>query len=121
MLKIGILGAGHLGKIHLRLAQQSNKYTLVGFFDLNRAHAEELAKEHGYRLFKSAEALIEAVDVVDIVTPTLSHFETAQKALMARKHIFVEKPITYTYAEAETLMTLAEEKGCKGQVGHVER
>lgn len=121
MLKIGVLGAGHLGKIHLRLAQQSEKYELAGFYDLNKAHAENLKKEKGYHLFDSAEELIEAVDVVDIVTPTLSHFEIAKKALEAGKHIFVEKPITYTYEEAETLMKLAEEKGVKGQVGHVER
>lgn len=121
MLKIGILGAGHLGKIHLRLAQQSKRYNLIGFFDLDKKNAELLEKEHGYTLFPSAEELIAAVDVVDIVTPTLSHFKIAKKALEAGKHIFVEKPITYTYQEAETLMKLAEEKGVKGQVGHVER
>lgn len=121
MLKIGVLGAGHLGKIHLRLAQQSEKYELAGFFDLDKTNAESLVNEFGYHLFDSAEALIEAVDVVDIVTPTLSHFKIAKKALEAGKHIFVEKPITYTYEEAETLMKMAQEKGVKGQVGHVER
>ncbi|HLS31386.1 MAG TPA: Gfo/Idh/MocA family oxidoreductase [Flavobacteriaceae bacterium] len=121
MLKIGVLGAGHLGKIHLRLAQQSEKYELAGFFDLDKTNAENLVKEFGYHLFDSAEELIAAVDVVDIVTPTLSHFEIAKKALEAGKHIFVEKPITYTYEEAETLMKMAQEKGVKGQVGHVER
>lgn len=121
MLKIGVLGAGHLGKIHLRLAQQSEKYELAGFFDLDKTNAEKLSREFGYHLFNSTEELIDAVDVVDIVTPTLSHFKIAKKALEAGKHIFVEKPITYTYEEAETLMHLAREKGVKGQVGHVER
>src|SRR5699024_87248 len=121
MLKIGVLGAGHLGKIHLRLAQQSKRYELVGFFDLDTTSAKELAQKCDYTLFDSAEALIEAVDVVDIVTPTLSHFKIAKEALLAGKHIFVEKPITYTYEEAQILMNLATQKGLKGQVGHVER
>lgn len=121
MLKIGILGAGHLGKIHLRLAQQSQKYHLAGFYDLDRVNAQQLATEQGYTLYPSAEKLIDEVDVVDIVTPTLSHFKIAQKALAAGKHIFIEKPITYTYKEAEILMKMAAERGVKGQVGHVER
>lgn len=121
MLKIGVLGAGHLGKIHLRLAQQSERYHLAGFFDLDQENAHQVKKDFGYHLFDSAEELIRSVDVVDIVTPTLSHFKIAQMALKAGKHIFVEKPITYTYQEAETLMKLAKEMGVKGQVGHVER
>ncbi len=121
MLKIGVLGAGHLGKIHLRLAQQSERYTLVGFYDLNTDYAKSLAQELGYTFYESAEELIAAVDVVDIVTPTLAHFEMAQKALNAGKHVFIEKPITYSYTEAQALMDLAKEKGVKGQVGHVER
>lgn len=121
MYKIGILGAGHLGKIHLKLAQQSDKYNLIGFYDLDTKNADELTKKFGYQHFQSADDLINAVDVVDIVTPTLSHYAIAKKALQAGKHIFVEKPVTYTYKEAETLIQLAQEKGLKGQVGHVER
>lgn len=121
MLKIGVLGAGHLGKIHLRLAQQSEKYELVGFYDTDKANAEKVAQEFGYKLFDSIDQLLDAVDVVDIVTPTFAHYETAKKALEADKHIFIEKPITNTYQEATALIRLAEEKGLKGQVGHVER
>lgn len=121
MLKIGILGAGHLGKIHLRLAQQSKKYELAGFFDSDKNHAHEIEAEFGYPQFHSIEDLITAVDVVDIVTPTLSHFEIAQKAIGAGKHIFIEKPITTTLQQAEDLIQFADKKGIKGQVGHVER
>src|SRR5699024_9960887 len=113
-------GAGHLGKIHLRLAQQSNRYKLVGFFDPDQKNAAQIVKDFGYPLFDSAEDLIVEADVVDIVTPTLAHFKVAQQALQAGKHIFIEKPITYTYQEAETLMKMAREKRVKGQVGHVE-
>ena len=121
MLKAGVLGAGHLGKIHLRLLQESNKFELVGFFDPFTENAEKIAKEFGYKLFDSIEELIAAVEVVDIVTPTLSHFECAKKAIEKGRHIFIEKPITTTVLEAEAIKTLASQFHVQGQVGHVER
>lgn len=121
MLKAGVLGAGHLGKIHLRLLNESEKYELVGFYDPNKENATKVAEEYGYTAFDTIEALIAAVDVVDIVTPTLSHFECAIKAIEAKKHIFIEKPIANTVAEAEEIIQLAKKHQVKGQVGHVER
>ncbi|WP_291275007.1 Gfo/Idh/MocA family oxidoreductase [Flavobacterium sp.] len=121
MLKVGVLGAGHLGKIHLRLLNQSEKYELVGFFDPFEENALKVAAEFGYTKFDSMEALIAAVDVVDIVTPTLQHFECAKLAIEAGKHIFIEKPIANTVEEAEAIIALANKHGVKGQVGHVER
>ena len=121
MLKVGVLGAGHLGKIHLRLLNQSEKYELVGFYDANEKYAEEIAEEFNYKNFKTIDALLQEVDVIDIVTPTLSHYNTAVKAVEAGKHFFVEKPITNTVEEAEQLTKMAKAKGVKGQVGHVER
>lgn len=121
MLKVGVLGVGHLGKIHLRLTAQSEKYELVGFFDADEKNAKKVAEEFGYRAFETIESLIAATDVVDIVTPTLSHFNTAVKVIEAGKHFFIEKPITNTVEEAEELTRLAHKHGVKGQVGHVER
>ncbi len=121
MLKAGVFGAGHLGKIHLKLLQQSSEYDLIGFYDGDTQRAKEIEEEFGYKSFDSAEALIEAVDMIDVVTPTITHFETAKKAITAGKHLFVEKPITSTYAEAEELIQLAKKHQVKGQVGHVER
>lgn len=121
MLKAGVLGAGHLGKIHLRLLNQSEKYELVGFYDADTETAQKVADEFNYKLFDSIDELIDAVDVVDIVTPTLSHHECAIKAITKGKHIFVEKPITNTVAEAEDIRALVALHKVKGQVGHVER
>ena len=121
MLKVGVLGAGHLGKIHLRLLQESEKYELIGFYDPFTENAEKVAKEFGYTLFDSIDDLIDAVDVVDIVTPTLSHFDCAKNAIQKGKHIFIEKPITNTLQEAEAIRTLASQQHIRGQVGHVER
>ncbi len=121
MLKIGVLGAGHLGKIHLRLLNQSEKYELVGFYDPNSENAQKVSEEFGYRKFDTIEELIENVDVVDIVTPTLSHYDCAVMAIKKGKHIFLEKPISNTVEEAEHIIQLAKEHNVKGQVGHVER
>ncbi|MFA5555932.1 MAG: Gfo/Idh/MocA family oxidoreductase [Flavobacteriaceae bacterium] len=121
MLKIGVLGAGHLGKIHLRLLNQSSKYELVGFYDPNSENAQKISAEFGYRKFDTIEELIENVDVVDIVTPTLSHYDCAVMAIKKGKHIFLEKPISNTVAEAEHIISLTKEYNVKGQVGHVER
>ena len=120
-LKVGVLGAGHLGKIHLKLLNQSEKYELVGFYDPNEEQAQKIVAEFGYTYFDNIDQLIEAVEVVDIVTPTLSHYDCAMKAIAAKRHIFIEKPITSTVAEAEEIYRLLEANQLKGQVGHVER
>ena len=121
MLKIGVLGAGHLGKIHINCIRQIDKFDLVGFFDPADSTARQVEEETKVRCFGSIDSLIDAVDVVDIVTPTLRHFECASKALQKRKHVFIEKPIVATPEEANALKRLADEAGVKVQVGHVER
>ena len=121
MLKAGVLGAGHLGKIHLRLLNQSDKYELVGFYDADETNAKNVEAEFGYKYFNSIDALIEAVDMVDIVTPTLSHYDCALKAIAKGKHVFIEKPITNTVEEAENIRELLAKHNLRGQVGHVER
>lgn len=122
MLKIGVLGAGHLGKIHMKCLQQLPEiYEVIGFYDPDAEKQAEVSTALGLPSYSSIDALIEAVDVVDIVTPTLSHYECAAAALRASKHVFIEKPITNTLDEAKRLVRLAEEANVKVQVGHVER
>ncbi len=121
MLKIGVLGAGHLGKIHLNCIKQIEQYELVGFFDPAADTAKQVEEEMGVKCFESIDALMDAVDVVDIVTPTIRHFECASQALKKRRHVFIEKPIVATPDEANALKKLADEAGVKVQVGHVER
>lgn len=121
MLKVGVLGAGHLGKIHLKLLDQSSKYDLIGFYDPDIANGQLVEKEFDYKYFEQLDDLIDSVDVVDIVTPTLSHYNCAIKAISKGKHIFIEKPITNTLEEAEHIRLLVSENNLRGQVGHVER
>jgi predicted dehydrogenase len=121
MLKIGVLGAGHLGKIHIKCIKEIKNYNFIGFFDPDIEISKTVEKEFEIKKFSSIEELIEAVDAVDIVTPTVSHYECASVALRKSKHVFIEKPLTTSLAEAKSLISLAKEANVKVQVGHVER
>ena len=121
MIKAGVLGAGHLGKIHLRLLEASKRYELVGFYDPDQKKTKALAQEKGYTAFESEAELIQSCEMVDIVTPTLYHHQNALNVLQKGKHIFIEKPIANSVAEAREITELAADKGLLGQVGHVER
>jgi predicted dehydrogenase len=121
MLKIGVLGAGYLGKIHLRCIKNISDYELVGFYDPSEENAKAVEEEFGIKSFETPEDLISEVDVVDIVSPTISHFDNAYKAIRQFKHVFIEKPIVATPEEARKLINIAAEAKVKVQVGHVER
>lgn len=121
MLKIGLVGAGHLGKIHLKCISMLDEYQLIGVFDNDEQQARAVESEFGIKAFDTLEDLIYHSDVIDIVTPTLSHFDVAVQCIRARKHIFIEKPITETSEQAKELIKLASEADIKAQVGHVER
>lgn len=121
-IKLGILGAGHLGKIHIRLAKElEDLYEVVGFHDPNPEMVAEAKEKFGITPYGSLEELTEQCDAIDIVTPTMSHFTCAMHGLRNSKHIFIEKPITNTLEEAKKLIDLAHEAQVKVQVGHVER
>ena len=120
-MKIGVLGAGHLGKIHIKCIQESGQFDLVGFYDPDPENATGVAERFGIRRFESSDALIDASQIVDIVTPTVSHFDCASRALRQARHVFIEKPLTTTLSEARKLIELAREANVKVQVGHVER
>ena len=120
-MKIAVLGAGHLGRIHLDIIKRISEYDLVGFYDPDPHLSSKISKELSVRSFESMSSLIDATDIVDIVTPTLSHFECAKQAILNHKHVFIEKPVTNTLAEADELLVLAERSNVMVQVGHVER
>ncbi len=120
-INVGVIGAGHLGKIHLRLLKESSLYNLIGFYDDNIEMAKNISKELNYKSFDSIEKLINSCEMIDIVTPTQFHYKIASKCIKAGKHIFIEKPITANTREAKKLLLLENKYNVKGQVGHVER
>jgi len=121
MIKIGVIGAGHLGKIHLKLLNSSKKFDLIGFYDIDKESSEELSKKEGYNYFSNLDNLLSNVDAVDIVSPTTTHFEIAKNVILKNKHVFIEKPITNKSENAKELIDLSMKNNIIGQVGHVER
>ncbi len=120
-MKIGVLGAGHLGKIHLKCIKQIEELELVGFYDVDEATRNEVSKDLDVASFEDSSRLIEACDIVDIVTPTTTHFDLAKQAILSGKHVFIEKPVTETIEQAAELIRLQNTTGVKVQIGHVER
>jgi predicted dehydrogenase len=121
MLKIGILGVGHLGKFHLNNWKEIAGVELVGFYDPDDVNANEVISKYNLPRFLDPATLIEACDAVDIVAPTTHHFELCEKAIKKGKHVFVEKPLANDMTEARALVKLVKESNVKMQVGQVER
>ncbi len=120
-MRIALLGAGHLGKIHLKCILATNCWELAGFYEPDDNNAASAETQYGAKRFHSIEELLEQVDAVDIVTPTPTHYELAALAMRAGKHVFIEKPVTQTIPESNKLIQLAAKHQVKVQVGHVER
>ena len=119
MIKVGVIGAGHLGKIHLNIINASNQ-NLIGFHDTDIVNSEKLSSEYGYKYFSDLDLLINNIDAAVIVSPTTTHFEIAKKCIEAGKHIFVEKPLTSNSNEARVINELAKKNKIISQVGFVE-
>lgn len=121
MLRIGVFGAGHLGKFHLNNWKEIDDVTLVGFYDPDDKNALAVAEKYGLKRYDNVSDLINDCDAIDVIAPTPFHFELCEAALRNGKHVFVEKPLANTMEEARILVKLAKESNVKFQVGHVER
>jgi len=121
IIKIGVIGAGHLGSIHLKIWKNNADAELVGLFDTDAVRANQIASDLQIKNFNTVEQLLSEVDAVTIASPTITHFDIAQDALLAGKHCFIEKPITSNHREAIELIEIAKQKNTIVQVGHVER
>ena len=121
MVKIGVIGAGHLGKFHINNWREIEGVIISGFCDTDDANANAVAEKYGIKRYPTPEELMEHCDAVDIVAPTTFHYDLCALALRTGKHVFVEKPLTNTMDEAKALLKLAKESNLRFQVGHVER
>ena len=119
--KIGVVGAGHLGKHHIKHLSNHSGVEFVGVFDINTESLKNICSEFSVNALQSIEETISCCDAVHIVTPTNTHFDIAKKFLDHKKDVFIEKPITNTVEEALSLINLAKKNGCIIQVGHIER
>ena len=120
MIKVGVIGAGHLGKIHLNILNNSS-FNLIGFHDTDIISSKKLEKEKGYTYYEDVNSLIQSIDAAIIVSPTTTHYNIAKDCIKNGKHIFVEKPLTNNSREAREIKELANNNKIIGQVGFVER
>ena len=121
LVKVGVIGVGHLGALHAKMLAQADGAALIGVYDVDKQRSAAIAAEVGARSFASMQELLTECDAVSIATPTKNHFETASLAMESGKHIFLEKPITATVEEARMLNAQAKKHSVKIQVGHIER
>jgi predicted dehydrogenase len=120
-LKTGIIGAGHLGKLHAKMLNSIHNCTLGGVYDINELKSKALSEEFGTEIYEAPDQLLEQVDAVSIAATTSAHYDIAKTCLMKGKHVFIEKPITTTIQQAEEIVQLAADKNLNLQVGHIER
>ena len=121
MIKIGVVGCGHLGEFHIKLLVRSKNFDLKGFIDTNDVKSQEIEKKYDLTRFYDLDNFSNEIEAVIIATPTKFHFKLAKFFIEQKKHVFVEKPITSTTKEAKELILLVNKFGLVGQVGHVER
>jgi predicted dehydrogenase len=121
MLKIGIFGAGHLGKFHIQQWREIAGAELVGFYDPSDEQAAIAMEQYQVKRYADMDALIADCDALDIVSPTTTHYEVAKRCLQSCKHLFIEKPLAHTLEEAQELVKMVKEANVKCQIGHVER
>lgn len=121
LIKVGVLGVGHLGEHHVKHFCSIDGINFLGFFDTDTIQANIISKKFKVKAFQNIDNLIESVDAVSIVTPTTYHAKIAEKCIRKKKHVFIEKPITSTIEEADKVLELAKKNNVIVQVGHIER
>ena len=120
-IPVGVIGVGHLGKIHASLYREVKAAELVGIYDSDKDKAKKVADELNITAFDDLNELLGKVEAVNVVTPTSSHYEISKRALDHNCHLFIEKPIMASEDEAEEIIRIAREKNRLIQVGHIER
>jgi predicted dehydrogenase len=120
-MNIGIVGLGHLGKIHLKLLSEIPEFNVRAIYDINKSVIDNLTYQNDVKSCDNYDELLQLCDAILIVTPTPTHFELASKAIKKGKHVFIEKPATDNPDDTKILINLAKEAGVIVQVGHVER
>ncbi len=120
-LKVGVIGAGHLGRLHTKMLNHISACELAGIYDINHERARIVSGEFKVKSFTSLDELLNLVDAVSIAATTSAHYELAKKCFEKNIHVFIEKPITASITQAEEIVQLAADKKLKLQVGHIER
>ncbi|MDG1872981.1 MAG: Gfo/Idh/MocA family oxidoreductase [Mariniblastus sp.] len=120
-LRVAVVGAGHLGKIHARLLKSQNDIELVAVADPSPAAQQQILDQIETRTVCDYQKLLGEIDAAVIATPTRMHYQIAKNLIGEKIHTLIEKPMTDSVSDAEELVHLAERNNCVVQVGQVER
>ena len=119
-MDVGVIGVGAMGRNHVRVYSEQKSVGHLGVCDVNVQVAEATGKQHGATVYPTVEELLAHVDAVSVCVPTQYHAAVVRQVFLAKKHVFIEKPICATAAEARMLMAAAP-KGITIGIGHIER
>jgi predicted dehydrogenase len=120
-LRVAVIGAGHLGKIHARLLPEIEGVTLVAIADPSPAVHRNLIDKTDVPVLSDYRKIVDEIDAAVVATPTHGHFDIAQDLLSRSLHVLIEKPITDCPYQARQLLELAQQNDCVLSVGHVEQ
>ncbi|MBI5233106.1 MAG: Gfo/Idh/MocA family oxidoreductase, partial [Deltaproteobacteria bacterium] len=120
-IRVGVIGAGYLGRFHVEKYSRLDSAELVGVVDTDRQRADAISAMFAVKPYGSYTDILDKVDAVSIVTPTETHFEIAKAFLSRGVDVLLEKPMTTTVVEADVLIGLAQKSGAIFQIGHLER
>ncbi|MFC2083738.1 Gfo/Idh/MocA family protein [Bacteroidota bacterium] len=120
-IRVGVVGTGHLGRLHAKFFKEIHNCELIGIYDINEDTAYSVGKEYSLQVFKSLDELLPNVDVLSVASTTSSHYKIAKKAIKLQKNLFIEKPITSNIKQAEEIVELSKKKNVMIQIGHIER
>lgn len=123
MLKVAVVGVGHMGKNHIRVLMDMPEVEVVGVVDANIATAKEFVQKYKLSVYPDVNILFEEQkpQAVVIAVPTIYHKAIALAAIERRIHVLVEKPIASTLLEADEIITAAKQHDVILAVGHIER
>ncbi|MFN3410631.1 MAG: Gfo/Idh/MocA family oxidoreductase [Exilispira sp.] len=124
MVKIGVIGVGHMGEYHvnvIKLLESLGLVKFLGIYDINPSRLHFIASKYNVKEYDSARDLLKEVDCVTCAVNTNQHYLVAKEVLNAKVHLLIEKPFTTKYSEAAELVEIAHKNNLKLQVGHIER
>jgi predicted dehydrogenase len=119
--KVGVIGTGRFGQNHVRIYKELPECQLIGLYDINIAQGMDVGAQYNVPVFPTAEALLDKVDMISVVTPTATHFDVATIPLTKGIKTFIEKPVSVTIEQADTLLRLAKENDTSISIGFLER
>jgi len=120
-IRVGVVGVGHIGKIHARVYSELSGAEFAAVLDVDEKAGRAVAKAHGAVFVDDLDAFAERVDAASLCSPTPTHYPIAKELIARGKHLLIEKPITEDPAQARELVEMAAERGIVLQVGHIER